>query len=83
MTIDHSLGKTFLFCSFYQLPSLCLGPLKDFLSLHGTLQGLAASTSTLLPKLKRFMETIRCWVLGADLPGYCPDKVSQTGMVRL
>ena len=32
-------GFTFLFCSSQQLPRLRLGPLKGFLSWHGTLQG--------------------------------------------
>ena len=32
-------GNTILFCSYQQLPCLCLEPMKDFLSWHGTLQG--------------------------------------------
>ena len=41
-------GNTILFRSSQQLPRLRLGPLKGFLSSHGTLQGSETETKELL-----------------------------------
>ena len=77
-------GNTFLFHSSQQLAFLRLGPLKDFLSWHGALQG----PSTCLVRCFRnyretYKNTVRCTVLGAEVPGHRHEQLAQTLIVHL
>ena len=40
-------------------------------------------THTLLLKLQKYKDTIRCLALGAEVAGYCPGQISQTLIVCL
>ena len=73
-------GNTILFRSSQQLPRLCLGPSKGFLSLHGALLG---SPRAMLPELQRYRDTVRCAVLGAAVPGHRQQQLTKTLIVRL
>ena len=73
-------GNTFLFRSSQQLPRRHLGPLKGFLSWHGTLQG--PSPRALLPELQRYKDTVRCGALCAEVPGHRQEQLTQTLIVH-
>ena len=59
-------GNTILFRSSQQLPRLRLGPLKGFFELTGRPSRALDSPHTLLPKLQRNKDTVRCVALGHE-----------------
>ena len=63
-------GNTFLFRSSQQLPHLRLGTLKGLFELTRRPSQALDSPRALLPKLQRYKETVRCAVLGAEVPGH-------------
>ena len=68
-----SQGYYFLFSSSQQLPSLCLRPLKSFLSCPSRALDLPHA---LLPDLQFNKDTVRYASLGGEVPGQ--EQLSQT-----
>ena len=67
---DHSAGE------HYSLPFLPATPSSLSWTLH--------SPRALLLELQRYKDTVRCGVLGAEIPGLCqPEQLTQTLIVRL
>ena len=67
-------GNTFLFLSSQQLPRLRLRPLKGAVSAQKAID---------LPRTLPRKDTVKCAVLGAEVPGHCREQLMQTSIVRL
>ena len=44
---------------------------------------MTPSPRALLPELQRHKDTVRCAALGAEVPGHCQEKLTQTLIMRL
>ena len=66
--------NTILCSSSQQLPCLRLGPLKGAVLAQKALD----SPYALLPELQRHKDTVRCAVLGAEVPGQRQQQQEQS-----
>ena len=76
-------GDTFLFLSCWQLPRLCLEPLKGFFELTRCPSRALDSPLLLLLELQRNKDTVWCAVLGEEVCGRSQEHLTQTLIVRL
>ena len=76
-------GNTLIFRSSQQLPRLRLGPLKGFFELTRRSSRALDSPPALLLELQRYKDTVRCAVVGAEVPGHQQKHLTQTLILRL
>ena len=75
-------GNTILFRSSHQLPRLRLGTFGLFELTRRPSRALNLPCA-LLPELQRYMDTVRCAALGAEVPGHHQKQLTQTLIVRM
>ena len=78
---DPLSGKHFSLPFLPAIPLSLSRTLEGFFELTRDLQG--PSPRALLPELQRQKDTVRCAVLGAEVPGHRQQQLTQTLVVRL
>ena len=69
--------------SLRRLPFLGRGLFEGLFELTRRSSRALNSPCALHPELQRYKDTVRCAELGAEVPGHCQKKLTQTLIVRL